>query len=74
MLSVSSFLPGATGQPMLGLKYRKGKEMKKSAEVRLSAYYVKALWRSWVEAKRSPFILHIRSEIINEPLTPQHEK
>lgn len=74
MLSVSSFLPGSTGQPILGLKYSRGERMKESVEARLPAYYVKALWRRGGEAKRSSFILRIRPEVINEPPTPQAAK
>lgn len=45
--------------------------MKESVEMRLTAYYVMALWKSRGEAKRSSFILHIPPEIINKLLTPQ---
>lgn len=73
MLPVSSSLPGAAGQLILGLKNRR-EWMKVSVEARLTAYYVKALRRSWGEAKRSSFILHVCPKIISEPLTPQAEK
>lgn len=71
MLSVSSFLPGPAGQPILGLEYSGGEQKKECGEVRLTAHYVKARWRCQGEARRSSFILHIRPEIINEALTPQ---
>ena len=67
MPSVSSFLPGSTGQPILGLEYSRGERIKESGGVRLTAYYVKALWKSRGEAKRSSFIFPVCPEIIKKP-------
>lgn len=43
--------------------------MKESVEVQLTAYYVKELWWSRRQGRRSSFILHSRLEIINERQT-----
>lgn len=43
--------------------------MKESVEVQLTAYYVKELWWSRRQGRRSSFILHSRPEIINERRT-----
>ncbi|KAI9519366.1 hypothetical protein NQZ68_029533 [Dissostichus eleginoides] len=66
MPSVSSFLPGSTGQPILGLEYSRGARIKESGGVRLTAYYVKALWKSRERFRRQGQFKTLVNDVFGE--------
>lgn len=68
--SVSSFLPGWAGQPVLGLTVKGNKQERRVWRGAINCLLCQGTAEEGGEAKRSSLILHIHLLVINESLIP----